>query len=124
MKYLVMIYCDDSLLVALREGGFDRRMRGCRSKTGSLRARGQLLDSQQLEARAMARTVCVREGRASVVDGPFAETAAYLGSFNLIEAADMDEAALVASSFPWARTGAIEIRRIRDIKLARQQAGG
>ncbi|MEO6926421.1 MAG: YciI family protein [Rhodanobacter sp.] len=124
MKYLVMIYCDDSLLDALPEGEFDSRMRGCLSKADSLRAQGQLLDSQQLEAPATARTVRVREGRTSVVDGPFAETKEYLGGFNLIEAADMDEAVLVASSLPWAHTGAIEIRPVRDIKLVRQQVGG
>lgn len=123
MKYLVMIYCDDSLLEALPEGEFDSRMRGCFAKADSLRAQGQLLDSQQLEAPAAARTVRVREGRTSVVDGPFAETKEYLGGFNLIEAADMDEAVRIASSFPWARTGAIEIRPVRDMKLVRQRVG-
>lgn len=123
MKYLVMIYCDDSLLEALPEGEFDNRMQGCFAKADTLRAQGQLLDSQQLEGPATARTVRVREGRTSVVDGPFAETKEYLGGFNLIEAANMDEAVLIASSFPWARTGAIEIRPVRDMKLVRQRVG-
>lgn len=123
MKFLVMIYCDDSLLDALPEGEFDHRMHGCLVKADALRAQGQLLDSQQLEAPATARTVRVREGRASVVDGPFAETKEYLGGFNLIEAADMDEAVRIASSFPWAHTGAIEIRPVRDITLVRQRVG-
>lgn len=123
MKYLVMIYCDDSMLDALPEGEFDRRMKSCFGKADALQAQGQLLDSQQLEAPVTARTVRVREGRTSVVDGPFAETKEYLGGFNLIEAADMDEAVLIASSFPWAQTGAIEIRPLRDIKLVRQRVG-
>ena len=123
MKYLVMIYCDDALLDALPEGEFDSLMHGCFVKADALQAQGQLHDSQQLEAPATARTVRVREGRTSVVDGPFAETKEYLGGFNLIEAADMDEAVLIASSFPWARTGAIEIRPVRDMKLVRQRVG-
>lgn len=123
MKYLVMIYCDDSLPDALPEGEFDSRKRGCRARADDLRAQGQLLDSQKLEAPAAARTVRVREGRTSVVDGPFAETRGYLGGFDLIQAADMDEAVLIASSFPWACTGAIEIRPVSDIKLVRQRAG-
>lgn len=123
MKYLVMIYCDDSLLEALPEGEFDSRMQACFAKADTLRAQGQLLDSQQLEAPATARTVRVREGRTRVVDGPFAETKEYLGGFNLIEAANMDEAVLIASSFPWARTGAIEIRPVRDMELVRQRVG-
>ncbi|HZX70870.1 MAG TPA: YciI family protein [Rhodanobacter sp.] len=109
MKYLVMIYCDS-------------RMQGRFAKADTLRRHGQLLDAQQLEAPTSARTVRVREGRTGVVDGPFAETREYLGGFNL-DAADMDEAVLIASSLPWARTGAIEVRRLRDIKMVRQRGG-
>ncbi|CAM5595429.1 YciI family protein [Rhodanobacter lindaniclasticus] len=123
MKYLVMIYCDDSLLDALPEGEFDRRMKGCFGKADALQAQGVLLGSQQLEAPAGARTVRVRDGRTSVVDGPFAETKEYLGGFNLIEAADMDEAVRIAQSFPWAQTGAIEVRPVRDMDAVRRRVG-
>ena len=123
MKFLVMIYCDDSLLEALPEGEFDRRMKNCFDKADALQAQGQLLDSRQLEAPDSARTVRVRDGRASVVDGPFAETKEYLGGFNLIEAADMDEAVRIAQSFPWSQTGAIEIRPLRDMDAVRARVG-
>ncbi len=123
MKFLVMIYCDDALLEALPEGEFDTLMHGCFAKADALRAQGRLHDSQQLEAPATARTLRVRNGRTSVVDGPFAETKEYLGGFNLIEAADMDEALRIAATFPWARTGAIEVRPVRDMDLVRQRVG-
>lgn len=123
MKYLVMIYCDDSLLQALPDGEFDTMMHGCFVHADELRAQGQLHDSQQLEAPPTARTVRVRDGRISVLDGPFAETKEYLGGFNLIEAADMDEAVRIAAEFPWSRTGAIEIRPIRDIDAVRHRVG-
>jgi hypothetical protein len=103
MKYLMMIYCDDALLDALPEGEFDTRMKGCFLKADSLRGEGRLHDSQQLQAPDTARTVRIRNDHVSMVDGPFAETKEYLGGFNVIEAADMDEAVRIASSFPWAR---------------------
>ncbi len=123
MKYLVMIYCDDSLMQALPDGEFDTMMHGCFMHADKLRAHGRLHDSQQLEAPPTAKTVRVRDGRINVLDGPFAETKEYLGGFNLIEAADMDEAVRIASEFPWSRTGAIEIRPIRDIDAVRRQVG-
>lgn len=123
MKYLVMIYCDDTLLEALPEGEFDTLMHGCFVHADELRDQGRLHDSQQLEGPAAARTLRVRNNHSTVVDGPFAETKEYLGGFNLIEAADMDEAVRIASSFPWARTGAIEIRPLRDMDAVRRRVG-
>ena len=65
----------------------------------------------------------IRHDRVSVVDGPFAETKEYLAGFNLIEAADMDEAVRMAMEFPWSRTGCIELRPIRDFEAVRQRVG-
>lgn len=123
MKFLVMIYNDDRLLEALPEGEFDRMMHHCFVHADELRAQGHLLDSMQLEPPAQARSLRLREERLSVMDGPFAEAKEYLGGFNLIEAADMDEAVRIASHFPWARTGRIEIRPVRDIDAVRRRVG-
>ncbi len=123
MKYLVMIYCDDTLLDALPDGEFDSMMHSCFMHADELQVQGHLHDSQQLEAPATARTLRVRNDRVSVVDGPFAETKEYLGGFNLIEADSMDEAVRIASQFPWSRTGAIEIRPVRDMDVVRRRVG-
>mgnify|MGYP001131122969 FL=1 len=123
MKYLVMIYSDDALLGALPEGEFDTMMHGCFVHADELQRDGCLLGSQQLEGPATAKTIRVRNQRVSVVDGPFAETKEYLGGFNLIEAENMDEAVRIASEFPWSRTGAIEIRPVRDMDAVRRRVG-
>jgi hypothetical protein len=59
-----------------------------------------------------------------MVDGPFAETKEVLGGFNLIEAEDMDEAVRIASEFPWASTGCVEVRPVREIAAVRARVGG
>jgi hypothetical protein len=123
MKYLVMIYTDDELVDGLAEGEFDAMMRGCIHKADELQAEGTVIDSQQLEAPATAKTLRVRNGRTTLVDGPFAETKEVLGGFNLIEAKDFDEAVRIASEFPWARIGAIEIRPVRDFDAVRKRVG-
>ena len=123
MKFLMMIYVDPSLLQALPEGEFDTMMRGCLQHADELRAAGCVLDSQQLEPPASARSLRVRQQRAQVLDGPFAETKEYLAGFTLIEAADLDDAMRIAQGFPWARIGAIELRPVRDMDAVRERVG-
>jgi len=123
MKFLMMIYVDDALLQALPEGEFDTMMRGCLQHADELRAAGCVLDSQQLEPPASARALRVRQQRAQVLDGPFAETKEYLAGFNLIEAENLDEAMRIAQGFPWARIGAIELRPVRDMDAVRERVG-
>ena len=67
---------------------------------------------ERLRPPAEARTVRVREGRTLVSHGPYAEVAEQVGGFNLIEAADLDEAIEVAAKHPSASLGAIEIRPV------------
>ncbi|NDK40090.1 YciI family protein [Pseudoxanthomonas gei] len=122
-QFLVLIYNDESLLGAMPEEAFDTTMHECFVHADALRAQGKLSQSMQLEAPATARTVRIRNGRTSVVDGPFAETKEMLGGFNLIEAADLDEAVRIASEFPWAETGCIEVRPVRDIDAVRRRVG-
>ncbi len=123
MQFLLLIYNDPALLEAMPAGDYDRSMKQCLQHADELRADGKLLDSQQLEPAATAKTVRVRSGRTSVVDGPFAETKEMLGGFNLIEAADMDEAVRIAREFPWTTTGSVEVRPVHDMRTERKRVG-
>ena len=121
MKFMVLIYNDTDMLDAMPARQFDATMRQCLDHADELRNDGHLLDSQQLEPPSTARTIRVRNGRQTVVDGPFTETKEMLAGFNIIEARDMDEAVRIAASFPWASTGSIEVRLVRDIQAVRQR---
>jgi hypothetical protein len=111
------------MLDALPEGEFDTRMNHCFKNADALRDEGKLIESQQLESARSAKSVRIRGGKVSVVDGPFAETKELLGGFNLIEAADYDEAVRIAATFPWAETGCVEVRAVRDIDAVRRRVG-
>lgn len=121
MKFMLLIYNDPDMLDALPSGEFDADMRYCLSHADELRRSGTLLDSQQLEPPSTARSVRIRNGRQATLDGPFAETKEILGGFNIIEAEDMEEAVRMAAEFPWARTGCIEVRPVRDIGAVRER---
>ena len=121
MKFILLIYTDPALLDSLPAGEFDSKMRTCLSHADDLRQEGRLIESQMLEDASAAKSIRVRKGRQTTTDGPFAETKELLGGFNLIEAENIDEAVKMALEFPWAQTGCIEVRPVRDIEVVRER---
>jgi hypothetical protein len=121
MQFMLVIYNDPTMLDTLSPGEADGMMRECLAHADELRQDGQLLESRMLDEAKRARTVRIRNGRLTATDGPFAEVKEVLGGFNLIEAADMDEAVRIAAEFPWARTGSVEIRPVQDIEAVRRK---
>jgi hypothetical protein len=57
----------------------------------------------------------VRNGKALVTDGPFAETREQLGGYYLIDAQDLDAAIGIAVRIPGARRGTVEVRPVIEI---------
>ena len=57
-----------------------------------------------------ATTVRFRKGELLVTDGPFVEGKDYIAGFDVIEAADLDEAIAIAAKHPVVRAGLVEIR--------------
>ena len=123
MKFMLLIYNDNSVIDAMPTNEFNANMRNCLAHADGLRRGGQLLDSQMLDSAGVAKSVRVRNGRMTAVDGPFAETKEVLGGFNLIEAENMEEAVRIAAEFPWASTGCVEVRPVRDFQTVRQRVG-
>jgi hypothetical protein len=78
-------------------------------------SRGIRLFGSELEPPTAARTVRVREKRAIVTDGPFAETKEQIAGFDVLECADLDEAIEVAAKHPMARAGILEVRPFRPL---------
>ena len=74
-----------------------------------------MLAGEPLQSVRTARTVRVRDGITSVVDGPFAETREQLAGFYLIEAADQLEAEAIAAKIPPASLGCVEVRPLRQL---------
>ena len=109
MKYLCLVYGEEEKIREVDD-------RHCLAFDQSVRASGHCVASEALEPVATATTVRVRNGKASVTDGPFAETKECLAGFYMIEARDLNEAISIASRIPPARVGSIEVRPIRPIR--------
>ena len=123
MQYLLLVYTDPALMDALPAGQFDTMMKGCLEKADDLQRVGKLVSFSQLEDATTARSVRIRDGQVRVSDGPFAETKELLGGFNLIEADSFEEAVQMAAELPWAATGCIEVRPVRDVDIVRRRVG-
>ena len=121
MKFILLVYNDPNALESLPAGDFDDKMRHCLAHADELKHNGRLLESQMLDEPSTAKSVRIRNGRQTTLDGPFAETKEVLGGFNLIEAENMEEAVKIAAEFPWAQTGCIEVRPVRDIESVRRR---
>ena len=113
MRYLCLIYDDESTIGAMSKGASDAFMQEYFSFTDAIRKSSHYLGGEALQPVSTATTVRVRNGRTSTTDGPFAETKEQLGGYYLIEAKDLDEATKIAVRVPSAKTGTIEVRPIR-----------
>jgi hypothetical protein len=75
-----------------------------------VQARGVWVTGDQLAPPRRARSVRVRDGKASVTDGPFAETKEVVGGFDILECGSLEEAVEIAAGHPAAEIGTIEVR--------------
>ncbi len=112
MKYLCLIYDEESKWGKMTKGEADTMMSEFGAFTESIKSSGHFVGGNQLHPTQAATTVRIRGGKASTTDGPFAETKEQLGGYYLIEAKDLNEAIQIAGRIPSARSGSIEVRPI------------
>lgn len=75
-----------------------------------MESRGIRLTGDRLRPPSDATTVRVRNGETLITDGPFVETKEFVGGFDILECADLDEAIEVATKHPMAKFGMLELR--------------
>lgn len=114
MKYLCLAYEEEARLNALSPAEWEALRAETLAYVDSLREAGRLIATEPLRSSRTAATVRVRQGKLSVIDGPFAETKEQLGGFFLVEAEDMNDALQIAARWPSARLGTIEVRPIEE----------
>ena len=116
MKYLCLVYSDETALDAMPENEFWAFSDEHVALDEELKRSGHSIAAEALQPVHTAATLRVRDGRLSVTDGPFAETKEQLGGFYLIEARDRDEAIRLAARIPAARIGSIEVRPVWELR--------
>ena len=112
MKYLCLIYQDESIPQKLPKVEFEKIHGDYLAFTEEIKKSGRLLGNHGLQPTNTATTVRVRNGKVTTTDGPFAETKEQLGGYYLVEARDLNEAIQIATKIPSARFGSIEVRPV------------
>jgi hypothetical protein len=115
MKFMLLIYNDNTILDALPAGQADTMMRECLGHADELRQGGHLIDSQMLEDTDTAKSVRIRQGRPRVTDGPFSEAKEVLGGYWMIQVKSREEAIQWASRCPASDNEVIEIRQVQEL---------
>ena len=116
MKFMFTIYHEEKVLDAMAENEMQALVDSAIEYAEEIQRSGHYIASDALQGAGTARTIRVRAGKVSTTASPFAETKEQLGGFFLIEAKDMDEACEVASRFPPARIGIIEVRPVQELR--------
>ena len=110
MKYMLAIYADESEWHGLSDESRQAMYEEYAQVSEDMGRRGMMIDGAELRPTSAATTVRIRDGRALVTDGPFAETKEQLGGYLGVECESIDEAIDAAGKLPTARHGSIEVR--------------
>ena len=117
MKYLVLLAGEPGVGPAPGTAEFVAMLEDFGKVTADMAAAGVLVDSAPLQPPSSATTVRLRDGRRTLVDGPFAEIREQLGGYYVLECADLDEAVNWAARIPSAVYGSVEIRPVMQMEM-------
>jgi hypothetical protein len=113
MKYMLLMYANESDAPRTPEQ-YQAVAQAWYAFGEQAKAAGVLLSNNGLSPIADATTVRVRDGKALITDGPFAETHEQLGGYYLLDCKDLDEAIRWAERIPTAQYGSIEVRPLNQ----------
>jgi hypothetical protein len=112
MQYLLLIHSDEAAMAAARKEDLQGMMEAYGAYTKAMREADVWRGGERLHPSANGAIVRVKDGKTSVVNGPYAEAREQLGGYYLIEAPDLDAAIKWGARCPGAAFGAIEVRPI------------
>ena len=75
----------------------------------------ELVSTAALDDPARSRTIRFRDGTLAATDGPFADAKEQMAGYFLVDCATPERAAEIASRFPDARYGGVEIRPLVEL---------
>ena len=112
MEYLLLIMGDESKMNAATDTDATGMSPEYAAYNEALAKAGVMRSGKRLRPTSATTSIRVRDKKAVVLDGPYAETQEQLGGFYLIEVPDLDAAIEWAQKCPAAQYGTVEVRPI------------
>jgi hypothetical protein len=119
MKFFCLSYLDEKKFEIMSESERETFIKECFAYDNNvLRKNGHFVRLEALQSASNAKTVRYRNGKASVTDGPYAETKEQIGGILLLEANDLNQATELMSAHPGIRVATFEIRPLDEESTA------
>lgn len=112
MKYMLLIMGNEQMMNAATVVDDTGMSAEYAAYNEALAKAGAIRGGERLKPSSASSTVKVRDGKAVVLAGPYADTQEQLGGYYIIDVATLDEALEWAAKCPAAQFGAIEVRPI------------
>ena len=118
MKYMFLILADENARDPANDPDNTRMLPAYTAYIEAMRKAGILQGGERLRPTRTASTVRVKDGKPTVLDGPYAESREQLGGYFIIDVPDLDAALSWAARCPGASAGAIEVRPVWPMQPA------
>src|ERR1700748_2215740 len=115
MKYICLGYIEPNKFESMSESERNTMLDECFAYDEMLRKNGHFTGGEALKGPSTATTLRWKNGKASVTDGPYAETKEQLGGILILEARDLNHAIQLMSKNPGVKAGPFEIRPAGDL---------
>ena len=123
MKYICLGYIEPNKFETMSESERNAMLDECFTYDEVLRKNGHFAGGEALQGPYTATTLRWKNGKASVTDGPYAETKEQLGGILVLEARDLNHAIQLMSKHPGVKAGPFEIRPAADLtEMIRESA--
>ena len=113
-RYMILMHGDDEALAALPAKQVRQMIEALRPFEETVAREGTLLSTHRLHPASRSTLLKIRNGKSSVIDGPFTETKEHLGGYYLVEAADEAQVLDWLGLIPLMMDSTLEVRQIVD----------